>query len=199
MRSPLRPPARPGVRDVHNPGLSGGHRGGATGDRCPADRALGVSYGTKVAVVYALRYPQHVDRLALDSIVEPGGPAPSAWIRSQRPQGASRALPRRRLPSDNAPSGPRPRAARRTVVQRAAARHCGEPAGGSVAAQPLAGMTCSGCSWPATSTEACACRSRPPSARLCARTRRRSCGSNIARTPWLKLLELPPRVLSPAT
>jgi pimeloyl-ACP methyl ester carboxylesterase len=33
----------------------------------------GVSYGTKVAVAYALRYPQHVKRLVLDSVVEPEG------------------------------------------------------------------------------------------------------------------------------
>jgi pimeloyl-ACP methyl ester carboxylesterase len=33
----------------------------------------GVSYGTKVALDYAIRYPQHVDRLILDSVVMPGG------------------------------------------------------------------------------------------------------------------------------
>jgi pimeloyl-ACP methyl ester carboxylesterase len=36
----------------------------------------GVSYGTKVAVAYALRYPEHVDRLILDSVVEPEGQNP---------------------------------------------------------------------------------------------------------------------------
>ena len=36
----------------------------------------GVSYGTKVAVAYALKYPQHVDRLILDSVVEPEGQNP---------------------------------------------------------------------------------------------------------------------------
>jgi pimeloyl-ACP methyl ester carboxylesterase len=34
----------------------------------------GVSYGTKVALGYALRYPAHVERLALDSVVEVDGP-----------------------------------------------------------------------------------------------------------------------------
>jgi pimeloyl-ACP methyl ester carboxylesterase len=34
----------------------------------------GVSYGTKVASIYAQRYPTRVDRLVLDSVVEPGGP-----------------------------------------------------------------------------------------------------------------------------
>ncbi|HEY2603545.1 MAG TPA: alpha/beta hydrolase [Thermoleophilaceae bacterium] len=32
----------------------------------------GVSYGTKVALDYAIRYPEHVDRLILDSVVMPG-------------------------------------------------------------------------------------------------------------------------------
>jgi pimeloyl-ACP methyl ester carboxylesterase len=34
------------------------------------------SYGTKVALAYALRYPARVERMALDSIVEPDGPDP---------------------------------------------------------------------------------------------------------------------------
>lgn len=37
---------------------------------------VGVSYGTKVALAYAERYPQHVERLVLDSTVEPDGPSP---------------------------------------------------------------------------------------------------------------------------
>jgi pimeloyl-ACP methyl ester carboxylesterase len=36
---------------------------------------VGTSYGTKVALGYALAYPTHVDRLVLDSVVEPGGPS----------------------------------------------------------------------------------------------------------------------------
>ena len=36
----------------------------------------GVSYGTKVATLYAQRHPDRVDRLVLDSVVEPGGPDP---------------------------------------------------------------------------------------------------------------------------
>jgi pimeloyl-ACP methyl ester carboxylesterase len=36
----------------------------------------GVSYGTRVAALYAQRYPDRVDRLVLDSVVEPGGPDP---------------------------------------------------------------------------------------------------------------------------
>jgi pimeloyl-ACP methyl ester carboxylesterase len=35
---------------------------------------FGVSYGTKVALGYAAKYPQHLERLVLDSVVEPTGP-----------------------------------------------------------------------------------------------------------------------------
>jgi pimeloyl-ACP methyl ester carboxylesterase len=37
---------------------------------------FGVSYGTKVALGYAMRYPEHVERLVLDSVVEPEGQDP---------------------------------------------------------------------------------------------------------------------------
>lgn len=37
---------------------------------------LGVSYGTKVALAYALRYPTHVERLVLDSVVDAPGQDP---------------------------------------------------------------------------------------------------------------------------
>ena len=47
--------------------------------RVRAERTLyGVSYGTKVAVAYALRYPGRVERLVLDSVVEPEGQDPFA-------------------------------------------------------------------------------------------------------------------------
>jgi pimeloyl-ACP methyl ester carboxylesterase len=36
----------------------------------------GVSYGTKVATLYAQRHPDRVDKLVLDSVVEPNGPDP---------------------------------------------------------------------------------------------------------------------------
>lgn len=36
----------------------------------------GTSYGTKVALAYAAAYPQHVERLVLDSVVEPSGVDP---------------------------------------------------------------------------------------------------------------------------
>jgi pimeloyl-ACP methyl ester carboxylesterase len=37
---------------------------------------FGTSYGTKLALGYALRYPDRVERLVLDSVVELGGPDP---------------------------------------------------------------------------------------------------------------------------
>ena len=37
---------------------------------------FGVSYGTKVALGYAARYPTHVERLVLDSVVDVDGPDP---------------------------------------------------------------------------------------------------------------------------
>jgi pimeloyl-ACP methyl ester carboxylesterase len=40
----------------------------------PRITLYGVSYGTKVALAYAAAYPQQVERLILDSVVEPGGP-----------------------------------------------------------------------------------------------------------------------------
>src|SRR5262245_2998660 len=42
----------------------------------PRIALVGVSYGTKVALGYALRYPANVERLVLDSVVEPDGPDP---------------------------------------------------------------------------------------------------------------------------
>ena len=38
----------------------------------------GTSYGTKVALEYAERYPQHVEALVLDSVVPTDGPEPFA-------------------------------------------------------------------------------------------------------------------------
>ena len=42
----------------------------------PKIALYGTSYGTKVALAYALRYPGNVERLLLDSVVEAGGPDP---------------------------------------------------------------------------------------------------------------------------
>jgi pimeloyl-ACP methyl ester carboxylesterase len=42
----------------------------------PKIALYGTSYGTKVALAYALRYPGNVERLMLDSVVEANGPDP---------------------------------------------------------------------------------------------------------------------------
>jgi pimeloyl-ACP methyl ester carboxylesterase len=42
----------------------------------PRITLYGTSYGVKVALGYALTYPGHVERLVLDSVVEPGGQDP---------------------------------------------------------------------------------------------------------------------------
>jgi pimeloyl-ACP methyl ester carboxylesterase len=47
----------------------------------------GVSYGTKLALAYALGYPTHVDRIALDSVVPPEYPDPfDQNVLSEMPQ-----------------------------------------------------------------------------------------------------------------
>ena len=38
----------------------------------------GTSYGTKVALEYAERYPEHVEAMVLDSVVPTDGPEPFA-------------------------------------------------------------------------------------------------------------------------
>jgi pimeloyl-ACP methyl ester carboxylesterase len=42
----------------------------------PAIALYGTSYGTQVAMTYARRYPAYVERMVLDSVVEPGGSDP---------------------------------------------------------------------------------------------------------------------------
>ena len=75
----------------------------------------GVSYGTKVALEYAARYPDKVERLVLDSVVPPSGPDPlqRSSFRSVRPV-------LRELCANNACRGitPNPLTDVRTLVQR---------------------------------------------------------------------------------
>ena len=58
----------------------------------------GTSYGTKVALAYALRYPARVDRLVLDSVAEVDGPNPFYLDTFEAVQRALRALCSRRCP-----------------------------------------------------------------------------------------------------
>ena len=79
----------------------------------------GISYGTKVAMVYAALYPDRVERLVLDSVVDPFGPDPfdldlfSAVSRVMREACAGSRCrgvterPRRRPPDARAAAGAR--------------------------------------------------------------------------------------------
>ena len=63
---------------VQHGGGGARHRGRAAWPRERGRLTLyGVSYGTKVAMVYAALYPDRVERLVLDSVVDPLGPDPS--------------------------------------------------------------------------------------------------------------------------
>jgi pimeloyl-ACP methyl ester carboxylesterase len=59
---------------------------------------LGVSYGTKVALGYARRFPERVERLVLDSVVEINGPDPYYLDSFQAARRALRSLCGRRCP-----------------------------------------------------------------------------------------------------
>ena len=80
----------------------------------------GVSYGTKVALDYAARYPDRVERLVLDSVVPPEGPDPlqRSSFRAVPPHPA-RAVRRRRAAAAITPSAVRRRAARSSRRGRA--------------------------------------------------------------------------------
>jgi pimeloyl-ACP methyl ester carboxylesterase len=53
---------------------------------------FGTSYGTKVALGYAMTYPQHVERIVLDSVVELAGPDPLYLDSFEAAERALRAL-----------------------------------------------------------------------------------------------------------
>ena len=79
----------------------------------------GTSYGTKVALEYAERYPQHVEALVLDSVVPAEGPEPFAIPTFQAIAGrAGRALRARRVRRHHLQPGRRHRPARRAAAQR---------------------------------------------------------------------------------
>jgi pimeloyl-ACP methyl ester carboxylesterase len=64
----------------------------------------GTSYGTKVALGYALRYPARVERLVLDSTVEADGPDPFYLDTMDAVPRALRSLCRRRCPWTSDPA-----------------------------------------------------------------------------------------------
>ena len=83
---------------------------------------FGISYGTKLALAYARAHPEHVERIALDSVLEPDDPdafgrEPYQAMGADAGRAVPGALPRR-----DRRSGRRPRAAGRPAARRAAAR-----------------------------------------------------------------------------
>ena len=114
---------------------------------------MGISYGTHVALQYARAFPDHVDRLILDSIVGPDGPDPFLLDTYRNSRACSRAV-RRTARCRNATKDPvadvgalvrahqRQRAAARQLLRRAAAeaRH-------AVLRRPTSSPSCS---WRAT-------------------------------------------------
>ena len=146
----------------------------------------GTSYGTKVALAYALRYPAHVERLVLDSVVEADGPDPLYRDTFAATPRALRALCRRLLPVLHARSGGRSRAARGAPARAAA---CAAGSWTSRAAirrsSSRRGPTCSACCSPGTSIPRCG--PAFPGAVRSALARRRGvacCGCAGARSGW---------------
>jgi pimeloyl-ACP methyl ester carboxylesterase len=66
---------------------------------------LGTSYGTKLALGYARRYPERVERLVLDSVVEVGGPDPYYLDSAEASRRVLRSLCRQRCPWTADPVG----------------------------------------------------------------------------------------------
>ena len=102
-----------------------------TSRRCASSRGyqklvlFGVSYGTKVALDYAAKYPANVEALVLDSVVPPeGSDVLDVSTFKAMPRALRRALRRRRLPGITDERRPRPLQPRRTScgASRSAAR-----------------------------------------------------------------------------
>ena len=90
----------------------------------------GTSYGTKVALEYAERYPQNVEALVLDSVVQPNGPEPLTSTASRRSPGSSPSCART-APARASPATPRRhrapgRAAANARAQRLGLRRLGQ-------------------------------------------------------------------------
>ena len=97
------------ARALHDARLGRGH-GGDPG-RLGAERLtlFGISYGTELALAYARAHPDRVDRLILDSVVDPDDRDPFglAGFRAMGPSlaGCARPLPRRHARSAGRPGG----------------------------------------------------------------------------------------------
>ncbi len=134
---------------------------------------FGISYGTELALAYARAHPDRVDRLILDSVVDPDDRDPFGLGRlpcdGPEPGGAVPArLPRRHRRSDR-----RHREARRAA---AGARRCGgapTTATAAVTAARSGRPRSPTCSTTPTTTRRCAPRCRRRCGPRCAATRRR--------------------------
>ena len=103
-------PHRAAARLLHDGRHRARHRRAAPGaGRATRSRSWAISYGTHVALQYARAFPEHVDRLILDSIVGPDGPdaflldtyrnLPRVLRRAVRARRAAATRPRTRWPT----------------------------------------------------------------------------------------------------
>ena len=93
---------------------------------------FGISYGTKLALAYARAHPEHVERIALDSVLEPDDADAFGREPYQAMAPTLAALCPDRCRGVTADPARRPRPAGRPAARRAAAR--GRPTGPAAAA-----------------------------------------------------------------
>ena len=157
----------------------------------PALSLYGVSYGTRTALSYAQRYPSHVDRMVLDSVVKPDGPdalntdtfaAVPRVLRALCGRRGCRGITRDPV-SDVARLTARHRRARSRCAPAWSARAGRRARVGSAATTSTARW------WPETSSPSCGASTRPRWSAPCTGTPRRCCGSSAGRSRW----RAPPR------
>ena len=103
-RRTVRAPDRPGARRLHDrANRSKTSRRSAQAAGYEKLVLYGTSYGTKVALEYAERYPQHVEALVLDSVVPANGPEPFAIPTFQAIAAGPRRTLRRTAPAPASP------------------------------------------------------------------------------------------------
>ena len=124
---------------------------------------FGISYGTELALAYARAHPDHVERLILDSVVDPDDRDPFglAGFRAMAPD-AARAVPGR-LPRRERRSGRRPGGAGRPPAARSrCAASSFDRRGPRAQAHDRRRPRSPTCSTTRTTTRRCAPASRPP-------------------------------------
>src|SRR5215211_3979116 len=164
---------------------------------------FGISYGTELALAYARAHPDRVDRLMLDSVVNPDDRDPFglAGFRAMGPSLAGLCPARCRGITRGRPvelvarlaARLRARGVRGVAYARRCARRCRPPCAPPCGAT---GRRWRGCSWRAASSRSCRRRGRSPApaTRPCAR-RRRCRGTRAPRsaTGWRRPSGAPPR------